>query len=201
EAIGRLAGGVAHDFNNLLTAITGNVSLALGDLRPEDPLTEPLQEVRQAAASAADLTRQLLAFSRKQIIEPRLVQLNDLIGNLKKMLGRLLGEDIALTTRLAEELELVKIDPGQFEQVVVNLAVNARDAMPQGGALVIETSSVVLGEEQVGFHPQVKPGEYVMLAISDTGCGMSAEVKEHLFEPFFTTKPAGRGTGLGLATT
>ncbi len=200
EAIGRLAGGVAHDFNNLLTAITGNVSLALGDLRPEDPLTEPLQEARQAAASAADLTRQLLAFSRKQIIEPRILNMNDLVSNLKKMLGRLLGEDIRLTTRLDENLDFVKVDPGQFEQVIVNLAVNARDAMPKGGALMIETTNVELDDEQVGIQPHVKPGRYVLLIVSDTGHGMNPEVKEHLFEPFFTTKPAGRGTGLGLAT-
>jgi len=200
EAIGRLAGGVAHDFNNLLTTITGNVALALMDLRPEDPLARVLNEVNRAADSAASLTRQLLAFSRKQIIEPRVLDLNDLIGNLHKMLGRLIGEDIEMRTIQAPGLGAVKIDPGQFEQVLVNLVVNAKDAMPDGGQLVVETANVELGEDYCLTHPNARSGRYVMLAVSDTGHGMSSEVKAHLFEPFFTTKPRGRGTGLGLAT-
>ncbi|MEI6669043.1 MAG: PocR ligand-binding domain-containing protein [Acidobacteriota bacterium] len=200
EAIGRLAGGVAHDFNNLLTTITGNVSLALMDLRSDDPLAAILSEVDKAAASAASLTRQLLAFSRKQIIEPRVLDLNELVSNLHKMMRRLIGEDIDLQVTLAAQLGAVKIDAGQFEQVLVNLAVNAKDAMPDGGQLVVETANVDLDEPHCAIHRHLRPGRFVMLAVSDTGHGMSPEVKAHLFEPFFTTKARGRGTGLGLAT-
>jgi PAS domain S-box-containing protein len=201
EAVGRLAGGVAHDFNNLLTSIICNTELAEQELSPSDPLLHNLKETAKAAQSAASLTRQLLAFSRKQIIEPKVLNLNDLVGNVQKMLMRLIGEDIELKTVPGERLDSVKIDAGQFEQVLVNLAVNARDAMPDGGALTIETANIDLDESYCALHPQVQPGRYVMLVVSDTGHGMTDEVKKHLFEPFFTTKAIGRGTGLGLATT
>ncbi len=200
EAVGRLAGGVAHDFNNLLTGITGNVSLALLDLTPGDPLAATLEEIQIAAKRASELTRQLLAFSRKQIIEPKVVDLNEMIAGLHKMLVRLIGEDIVLNTIPGEALGSVRIDPGQFEQIIVNLVVNARDAMPNGGELIIETSAVLLDNEYCRHHADATPGWHVMLAVSDTGVGMSEEVKRHLFEPFFTTKPKGHGTGLGLAT-
>ena len=201
EAVGRLAGGVAHDFNNLLTGITGNISLALMDLKPDDPLAGILVDVNKAAHSAATLTRQLLAFSRRQIIEPEVLNLNDLVTNFHKMLVRLIGENIELKTIPAGNLGAVKADPGQIEQVLINLVVNARDSMPHGGKLVIETANVELDAEYCRTRAPVQPGRYVMLAVSDTGEGMSREVKERLFEPFFTTKPKGRGTGLGLATT
>ncbi len=199
EAVGRLAGGIAHDFNNLLTAIAGNVELARMELTAADPLVHYLDEVGSAAASAAALTRRLLAFARRQIIEPRVLDLNDLVDGLRKMLGRLIGEDVELRFVPGPELGAVRVDPGQFEQVLVNLAVNARDAMPDGGSLVIETANVDLDEEYCARHPNVVPGPFVMLAVSDTGHGMSEAVKQRLFEPFFTTKPQGRGTGLGLA--
>ena len=199
EAVGRLAGGVAHDFNNLLTVITGNVELAGGELAPADPLSQYLAEIAKAAESAASLTRQLLAFSRRQLIEPRTLNLSELVENLRKMLHRLIGEDIELRTRLAADLAAVKVDPGQFDQVVVNLAVNARDAMPGGGRLTLSTANVALDEAYCRRHPDVKPGRYVRLAVQDTGQGMSPDVQQRLFEPFFTTKPKGRGTGLGLA--
>ncbi len=200
ESIGRLAGGVAHDFNNLLTAILGNLELASDRLQSNESVQELLGEARAAAVSAAGLTRQLLAFSRRQIVEPRLVDLNELIARMHRMLVRLIGEDVELRTLPGPGLATVKIDPGLAEQVLVNLAVNARDAMAEGGVLVIETAIVTLDEEYRRSHPLVEPGAYVRLAISDTGCGMSDEVKRHLFEPFFTTKPRGKGTGLGLAT-
>ncbi len=200
EAIGRLAGGVAHDFNNLLTGITGNVQLALMDVTPDHPLADFLSEIDQAAESAAALTRQLLAFSRKQLIEPKRLDLNELISSLNKMLTRLIGEDVELKTIKEKHLGVVKIDPGQCEQILVNLAVNARDAMPNGGKLVIETENVELDEEYCRLHTNAVPGHYVRMVVSDNGHGISDEVKEHLFEPFFTTKPKGRGTGLGLAT-
>jgi len=199
EAVGRLAGGVAHDFNNLLTVITGNAELASCELAPADPISQYLAEIAKAAESAASLTRQLLAFSRRQLIEPRILNLSELVENLRKMLHRLIGEDIELRTLLAADLATVKVDPGQFDQVVVNLAVNARDAMPGGGCLTLSTANVALDESYGRRHPDVKPGRYVRLAVQDTGQGMSAEVKQRLFEPFFTTKPKGRGTGLGLA--
>ncbi len=200
EAVGRLAGGVAHDFNNLLTGISGNLQLALLDLKKNDPLTETLEEIRKAADSATMLTSQLLAFSRKQIIEPKMLNLNELIEAMHKMLVRLIGEDVELQTLADKDLGVVKIDQGQFEQILVNLAVNARDAMPDGGKLIIETANVELSEEYCRLRSYSKPGAYVMLAVSDTGAGMSEEVKAHLFEPFFTTKEKGKGTGLGLAT-
>jgi PAS domain S-box-containing protein len=200
ESIGRLAGGVAHDFNNLLTAILGNVEIANHRLRRNQSVQDLLGEVREAAVSAAGLTRQLLAFSRRQIVEPRLVDLNDLIAHMHKMLVRLIGEDIELRTLPGPGLATVRIDPGLAEQILVNLAVNARDAMKGGGVMIVETATVTLDEEYKRSHPLVEPGTYVRLAISDTGSGMSDDVKRHLFEPFFTTKPRGEGTGLGLAT-
>ncbi len=201
EAVGRLAGGVAHDFNNLLTGITGNIELALMDMPPADPMVERLREMEKAARSTAALTRQLLAFSRKQIIEPKVITLNELIRNLQKMLVRILGEDVELKVALAGDLGPTRVDPGQMEQILVNLAVNARDAMPDGGHLSVHTSNVSLDAAWCERHPGgMAPGDYVLLAVSDTGEGMSDEVKAHLFEPFFTTKPKGRGTGLGLAT-
>ncbi len=200
EAVGRLAGGIAHDFNNLLTAIVGNIELARLDIAPSDALTVYLDEAHKAAESAGSLTRQLLAFSRKQIIEPKVINLNELIESLRKMLMRIIGEDVALQTVLAQDLGAVRVDPGQFDQVLVNLVVNSRDAMPDGGRLVIETANLDLDHEYCRFHPDVTPGEYVLVAVTDTGHGMDEPVKKRLFEPFFTTKPQGRGTGLGLAT-
>lgn len=200
ESVGRLAGGVAHDFNNLLTGITGNVSLALMDLPQADPLRETLEEINQAADSAATLTRQLLAFSRKQLISPKVLDLNRTIDNSYKMLRRLIGEDIDLVFHPEKKLGLAKVDPGQLEQILINLAVNARDAMPNGGKLILETDNVTLDETYSSLHAHVTPGEYVMIAVSDNGFGMDEEVRTHLFEPFFTTKPKDKGTGLGLAT-
>jgi PAS domain S-box-containing protein len=200
EGIGRLAGGVAHDFNNLLTCIMGYGDLALDRISEEDRLHGQIKQIMQAANRASDLTRQLLAFARKQIVEPRNTNLNTLTLNLDKMLRRLIGEDIELVTFLSEDPAVVRIDPGQFEQVVINLAVNARDAMPHGGKLTIEIAQVSLDREYAKFHSDVKPGDYVMLAMSDTGIGMAEEVRARIFEPFFTTKEAGKGTGLGLAT-
>jgi len=200
ESIGRLAGGVAHDFNNLLTGITGNISLALLDLRPEDPLHATLIEINKAAESAAGLTRQLLAFSRKQLVAPRVIDPNELIGQMQKMLVRLIGEDIELRTVLQRSVGRVRIDPGQLEQVLVNLAVNARDAMPDGGVLRLETADVRLDEAACQAHPALTPGEHVVITVADTGSGISDEVRQHIFEPFFTTKPKEKGTGLGLAT-
>ena len=200
ESVGRLAGGVAHDFNNLLTAISGNASFVLDSLQSRDPSYEDIQQVLIAANRASDLTRQLLAFSRRQIIALKVVDLNDLILDLDRMLRRLIGEDIELVAIPDAGLGRVKVDPGQIEQILVNLAVNARDAMPDGGRLLIETSNVTLDENYVRERVGVVAGEYVKLIVSDNGAGMSQEVKDHLFEPFFTTKGAGQGTGLGLAT-
>ena len=200
EGIGRLAGGIAHDFNNLLTAILGHAEMARTDAAPGDPALGNIAEITRAAQRAADLTRQLLAFARRQIIEPRIVDLNQLVLNVDRMLRRLLGEDVELVTVPQPGLWRVRIDPGQFEQVLVNLAVNARDAMPEGGRLVIETSNVELDAEFARNHATVQPGPHVLLAVSDTGVGMDPEVQAHIFEPFFTTKEVGKGTGLGLAT-
>ena len=200
EAVGRLAGGVAHDFNNLLLGIVGNVEFALMDLEAGDPLEDSLVEIGKAADRAANLTKQLLAFSRKQLIEPKVLSLNELISSMHRMLVRLIGEDIKLETRPGRHLGAVKVDPGQFEQILVNLVINARDAMPDGGKLVIETSNVSFDEELCRRHPHTHPGPYVLLTVNDTGLGMNEETKRHLFEPFFTTKPKGHGTGLGLAT-
>jgi PAS domain S-box-containing protein len=199
ESIGRLAGGVAYDFNNMLTAIGGYADLALDGLAPGDELRGDLEEIQKATTRAANLTHQLLAFARKQLIEPRVLNLNDLILEMDKLLRRVIGEDIELISIPAPKLGRVRVDPGQIEQVLVNLAVNARDAMPEGGKLTIETANITLGAGSVQ-HAEVADGSYVLLAVSDTGVGMNAEVRQHLFEPFFTTKPSGQGTGLGLAT-
>ncbi len=200
EAIGKLAGGVAHDFNNLLSVIKGTCQLSLLDLREGDPLYGNLKEIERASDRAADLTRQLLAFSRKQIMEMRVLDLNDVIKGFEKMLKRIIGEDIELVTYLSEGLGRVKVDQAQMEQAIINIVVNARDAMPKGGRLTIETANVELDEEYARRHIGVKPGSYVMVAISDTGVGMTPEVKDRIFEPFFTTKEMGMGTGLGLST-
>jgi signal transduction histidine kinase/CheY-like chemotaxis protein len=199
DSIGRLAGGVAHDFNNILTTILGNSELALMQLPPDAPLRSNLESIQEGAERGANLTRQLLAFARRQVIEPRLVKLNDLILNLNKMLQRLIGEDIKLVTEAAPDLPPIKADPGQIEQVLLNLAVNARDAMPEGGTLTIRTAEVTLDEDYATRH-LIMPGDYVMVSVTDTGAGMTDEVKRHIFEPFFTTKEQGKGTGLGLAT-
>jgi PAS domain S-box-containing protein len=201
EAVGRLAGGVAHDFNNLLTAILGNIELAHMGTEIPSPLVPCLDEIHRAAKSAAALTRQLLSFSRRQILEPKILNLSDLVTGLRNMLGRLLGEDITLTLNLADGATRVRVDPGQFEQVLVNLAVNARDAMPNGGELHIETARVARADSSGPGTPSPSPNGFVRLSVRDTGIGMTPEVKNRLFEPFFTTKPKGRGTGLGLATT
>jgi PAS domain S-box-containing protein len=200
EAVGRLAGGIAHDFNNLLTIIKGYSQLSLLDLDESHHLWGNIQEIQKATQRATDLTRQLLAFSRRQILDLKILDLNSLLKDLDKMLRRIIGEDIEPVTLLAEDLGRVKIDPGQMEQVILNLAVNARDAMPSGGKLIIETANVVLDEEYAHAHVGVIPGHYVKLSVSDTGLGMPQEVKEKAFEPFFTTKEKGKGTGLGLST-
>ncbi|MHB8069113.1 MAG: hybrid sensor histidine kinase/response regulator [Desulfobaccales bacterium] len=200
EAVGRLAGGVAHDFNNLLTAILGYGEMLLLDLPEDDPRRHFAAQIISTAEHASALTRQLLAFGRKQIIQPRLLNLNELISGMEKMLRRLLGEDLELVTLLDPGLGAVKADPSQMDQVILNLAVNARDAMPQGGMLIIETENVSLDDAYAGDHLEVAPGLYVMLTVSDTGTGMEAATQAHIFEPFFTTKEPGKGTGLGLST-
>jgi len=200
EAVGRLAGGVAHDFNNLLTIINGYAALLSEQTSTEDPRRARLKEILMAGERAASLTRQLLAFSRRQILEPRVLDLNGVIAGIEKMLRRLIGEDVELVSTLKPDVGRVKVDPGQIEQVIMNLALNARDAMPEGGKLLIETSNVEIDEKYVRSHSPMMPGKYVMVAVSDTGCGMDLDTQAHIFEPFFTTKEEGRGTGLGLAT-
>ena len=200
DAVGRLAGGVAHDFNNLLTVILGRTDILLHPLKPEDPMRRGIELIQRTAGRAADLTRQLLAFSRKQVLEPVVLDLAAVTTDMKDMLGRLIGEDIALLTNPTPGLGRVKADRGQIEQVIMNLAVNARDAMPQGGRLIVETANIDLDDEYVRRHVGARPGPHVMLAVSDTGTGIPHEIQSQIFEPFFTTKEQGKGTGLGLAT-
>jgi len=200
EAIGRLAGGIAHDFNNLLTVIRGYSQLSLMDVKEDEKLRGNLDEIQKATQRASDLTHHLLAFSRRQIMEMKILDLNTLLKDLDKMLHRVIGEDIELTYLLSDDIGKVRVDPGQMEQVILNLAVNARDAMPSGGKLTIETSNAELDEAYAHTHIGSKPGRYVMMSVSDTGLGMSPEVRERAFEPFFTTKEKGKGTGLGLST-
>ncbi len=200
EAVGRLAGGVAHDFNNLLSVVLSYSSLLIGDLPAGDPMRADLEEIQKAGERAADLTRQLLAFSRKQDSELRIVDVNQVVTYTDKMIRRLVGEDVDVHTSLAEDLGKIKVDPGHLEQVLMNLVVNARDAMPQGGKLTIETRNVELDAGYAQEHLGVTPGPHVMLAVSDSGHGMDAATKERIFEPFFTTKEQGKGTGLGLST-
>ncbi len=199
QAIGQLTAGIAHDFNNLLTAINGFAELAQYGLAIDHPLQDSLSRILQAGQHAAKLISQLMVFSRKQVLEPQVLNLNTVVGEMDKMLQRIIGEHITLKTTLASDLGLVKVDPAHLEQVIVNLAVNARDAMPQGGYLTIETANVTLDEDYAAHHLEVVPGEYVLLTVSDNGVGMSEEIKAHIFEPFFTTKETGKGTGLGLA--
>ena len=198
EAVGQLAGGIAHDFNNSLTLIKVCSQLALQELKEQDPVREKIQQIDEATQRSGDLARQLLTFSRRQVVELKVLDLNRLLSNLNKMLRRVIGEDIELVSQLAEGLGKVKSDPGQIEQIIVNLTVNARDAMPGGGRMVLETANVELNEDYARTHVHVSPGRYVMLSVSDTGKGMTPEVMEHIFEPFFTTKGEGKGTGLGL---
>jgi signal transduction histidine kinase len=200
EAIGRLAGGVAHDFNNLLTIIGGYAELEESRLAPGDPGREILREILNAARRGAGLTRQLLAFSRRQVFEPRVVDLNEIVGGVRKMLGRLLGEDVELVEEPAPAPARIRADPGQIEQIVMNLAVNARDAMPSGGTVRLRSAVVDLNRPEPCAHGEIAPGRYATLEVSDTGSGMDPAVRAHLFEPFFTTKEPGKGTGLGLAT-
>jgi signal transduction histidine kinase len=200
EAVGRLAGGIAHDFNNVLSVILSYSEMISGDLKPEEPLRADIEEIRMAAVRASDLTRHLLAFSRQQVLEAKVLNLGQSVAGMEKMLRRLLGADIDLTLLCASGLWNIKADPGQIEQVLMNLAVNARDAMPEGGKLTIETANVELDDEYARAHVEVGAGSYVMLAVSDTGDGIDKMTQARIFEPFFTTKDKGKGTGLGLAT-
>jgi signal transduction histidine kinase len=200
EAVGRLAGGIAHDFNNLLSVILSYSELLLRGSRPGHSIRVELEEIKKAGQRAADLTRQLLAFSRQQVLDLKVLDLNELVTGISTMLTRVLGEDIELKTEAAPGLGKVRADPGQIEQVIMNLAVNARDAMPTGGRLTIETADVLVDEGHAREHPGVSPGEHVMIAVSDTGSGMDESTRSRVFEPFFTTKERGKGTGLGLST-
>jgi two-component system cell cycle sensor histidine kinase/response regulator CckA len=200
EAVGRLAGGVAHDFNNLLMVIKGHTELLMNALPPADHMSRKISQIDRAADRAAALTKQLLAFSRMQVLQPRVMNLNGVVEDMGKLLPRLIGEDVDLGIRTAPDLGTIRADASQMEQMIMNLAVNARDAMPDGGRLIIETSNAELDRTYNSTHPIVKPGRYVLLAVSDTGTGMDADTQAHIFEPFFTTKEPGKGTGLGLAT-
>src|SRR6185436_13162219 len=201
EGIGQLAGGIAHDFNNLLTVINSYSDMLLGEVGVEHSFVRNgLDQIKEAGHRAAPLTRQLLAFTRQQVLEPKILDLNESVSTMAKLLRRLIGEDIALVLCPHPALGRVKVDPGQVEQVIMNLAVNARDAMPGGGQLTIETTNVEVGRIDADQHPSIDPGSYVMLEVRDTGCGMGADTQAHIFEPFFTTKGLGKGTGLGLAT-
>ena len=199
EAVGRLAGGVAHDFNNLLTVITGYAYMLVQDVGETEPLRANAEEILRAVDRASALTSQLLAFSRRQVAKPRPLDLTALVANMDRMLRRVIGEDIDLAAELAPGLPKVKADPGHIEQVIMNLVVNSRDAMPDGGRITIRTAAVQLDADFARYHPGARPGPYVALAVADTGHGMSDEIKAHLFEPFFTTKEQGKGTGLGLS--
>ena len=200
EAIGRLAGGVAHDFNNLLTVIQVNSELALYELANNDSLKLKLDDIKKATERAANLTRQLLAFSRRQVLNLKVINLNFILEDLEKMLYRIIGEEIELITSFADDLGRVKADPGEIEQVIINLAVNAKDAMPHGGTLTIATANVELDEQYVRRHLGTLPGSYVVISVTDTGVGIPKEIHEQIFDPFFTTKEKGKGTGLGLST-
>ena len=200
ESVGRLAGAVAHDFNNLLTVINGYTEITFDSLPPDSHVAQRLREVRAAGRRAAELTQQLLAFSRKQVVQPTVLNMNSVVAGIENMLRRLMGEEITLVTVQAPEVGNVKADIGQVEQMIMNLAVNARDAMPTGGTLTIETANVMLQESNLAANPNLSPGAYVSLSITDTGTGMTPEIQQRIFEPFFTTKPKGLGTGLGLAT-
>jgi CheY-like chemotaxis protein len=200
EAVGRLAGGIAHDFNNLLCVILSYTTLIMGELKSDDPLRADIEEVQKAGRRSCDLTRQLLAFSRQQVLQPRVLVLNDLITGVQRILKQVLTEAIELVVELEPTLGFVEVDPGQIDQVLMNLAVNARDAMPLGGRLTIRTGNVLLDESDVAQHDGVPTGAYVTLSVTDTGTGMDAAIQAQIFEPFFTTKETGKGTGLGLAT-
>jgi PAS domain S-box-containing protein len=200
EAVGRLAGGVAHDFNNILSVILGYSDFVLEELKPGDPMRSDVEEIKKAGSSGADLTRQLLMFSRQQVLAPKVADLNEILGGMDKMLQRILGADVDLVSLFAPALGRVRVDPGSIEQVIMNLVVNARDAMPTGGALTMETGNVDLDAAYARTHVGVTPGPHVMLAVTDTGAGMDEATTTHMFEPFFTTKEKGKGTGLGLST-
>ncbi len=200
EAVGRLAGGIAHDFNNLLTAIIGYSEIVLHSLDPRDPRRADAEEIGRAAMRAADLTRQMLAFSRRQVLQPKVIDLNTALSKVEPMLRRVIGEDISMTVTAKATSAFVRVDPGQVEQVVMNLVVNARDAMPRGGRLSVETADAFLDDAAVAGAPDARPGDYVLLSVSDSGTGMSPEVQARIFEPYFTTKDVGKGTGLGLST-
>ena len=200
EAIGQLAGGVAHDFNNLLTVINNYARLAMDELSEGDPIHADVAEIAKAGGRAAVLTRQLLAFSRRQVLQPELLSVNQVVQGVETMLGRLIGENIEIGVCLSDDLGAVEADPGQLEQVIMNIAINARDAMPEGGKLTIETANVELDEAYAAGHEVVEPGRYVLLSLTDSGCGMDAKTRDRVFEPFFTTKEQGKGTGLGMST-
>jgi two-component system, cell cycle sensor histidine kinase and response regulator CckA len=200
EAVGRLAGGVAHDFNNILSVVLATCSIMADDLGANDPMQDDVEQIRRAGERAADLTRQLLAFSRQQVVEARILDLDEVVSGMEKMLRRLVGEDITVRFSKTERLGKVKADPGHIAQVIMNLVVNARDAMPDGGSITIETTNTVIDEQYASEHIGAAPGSYVMLAVSDTGTGMDKQTQQRIFEPFFTTKEQGKGTGLGLST-